>query len=1012
MLLDASLPQLMPDTFSVQQNDSIQTFQVLDNDVFGEDYSGSRCIRSVSSGSQGGWVGIGPDGSDVRYASAPGFVGEESFRYYVDDIGWAEVSVGVQSPLAADMFGIVSDGKVSSLDVPVNDAVSVRSALTLMSVSDSGVLGTLSMLSDSQGEVFVQPTMRDDWRFMEQYDGTISIDVLANDFMGSGYTGPKQITSIGETSDGGIAVLSDDGSSILYTPPEGFIGCDGFEYVVDGQYKAWGVVVVESVVRDDWRFMEQYDGTISIDVLANDFRGDGYTGPKQITSITETNAGGIAVLSDDGRSILYTPPEGFIGCDGFQYVVDGRHKAWGVVVVEPAVISDWRETVQDDTISIDVLANDFEDDGYTGSKQITSITETKASGIAVLSDDGRSILYTPPEGFIGSDSFGYVVDGRDEGLVVVVVHQAVKDDSRDMVQDDTISIDVLANDFGANIYVGPKQITSISETEAGGSVILSDDGCSILYTSPDGFVGQDSFTYAVDDKFTASVTVEVTPRARSDTYSFLAQPVSTDHDLDVLSNDALSVSYAYAGLGLITSVDQPQQGAVTIVDGGRQLRLTVPAGFDGDLQFSYTVDGRYNGSVTVSVPSRLKEDEIHVLQDSHDVVLDVLQNDLLSPDDGYLGPGLISAVGIPEMGTARISEDGRSILYTPAQDFVGTDRFTYSVDGMREATVTVSVNDDNWVGGWNCYDRSLMIDITFTLHPIDTISLVEIVNADPSTGETPADTPAEEPSLTSRPPAPAPAEILDQPLLVLPVSWEAAVPYSGQDTNPPVLLSGNELPLRLTDFDTAFWTSESQDIPSESSEFAIWRDWELSDSRGLRGDRLDGEIPFGVEGSGSLDISETVTAPKDAANADTTSAATLLRRRSVKKTPRFSARDSVDSDTVSLAIIHTAMETGYEFAARDRGESAAQPSSQHDEATTPGTATQIIAQSDTPSELATDPPYFVAEAQLADAAADEGVAAIAALLAAVWGAPVLTEANDRATIPAVRRSVRRPPPAA
>ena len=39
----------------------------------------------------------------------------------------------------------------------------------------------------------------------------------------------------------------------------------------------------------------------------------------------------------------------------------------------------------------------------------------------------------------------------------------------------------------------------------------------------------------------------------------------------------------------------------------------------------------------------------------------------------------------------QASADGKSVRYTPAEDFVGADRFTYTVDGIMQATVTINV---------------------------------------------------------------------------------------------------------------------------------------------------------------------------------------------------------------------------------------------------------------------------------------------------------------------------------
>lgn len=89
---------------------------------------------------------------------------------------------------------------------------------------------------------------------------------------------------------------------------------------------------------------------------------------------------------------------------------------------------------------------------------------------------------------------------------------------------------------------------------------------------------------------------------------------------------------------------------------------------------------------TFSTPVATADDSATVAEDKA-VSINVLAND---------GAGLVvTATGKAAHGTATVSADGGSVLYTPNADFFGTDSFTYSVSdgkgGLGQATVTVTV---------------------------------------------------------------------------------------------------------------------------------------------------------------------------------------------------------------------------------------------------------------------------------------------------------------------------------
>lgn len=151
----------------------------------------------------------------------------------------------------------------------------------------------------------------------------------------------------------------------------------------------------------------------------------------------------------------------------------------------------------------------------------------------------------------------------------------------------------------------------------------------------------------------------------------------------------------------IIGVSDPVEGnTVSINDNGTPedpsddfLVYTAAADFEGEDSLLYTIsDGRGGtASATVNVtgitndPPVAADDEAIVAQGA-DAAIAVLANDS-DPDGNSL---TIITVADPENGTVDI--DGDRIIYSPNDEFTGTDSFTYSIsDGAATDTATVTV---------------------------------------------------------------------------------------------------------------------------------------------------------------------------------------------------------------------------------------------------------------------------------------------------------------------------------
>jgi len=175
----------------------------------------------------------------------------------------------------------------------------------------------------------------------------------------------------------------------------------------------------------------------------------------------------------------------------------------------PVAVADATNTLKNAAVTINVLANDSDPNGYALTLQ--SVTQP-ANGTAAIS--GTKILYTPTTGFTGTDSFTYTIfDGYFDSAtttVTVTVNQPsppnLVNDTATTTQNTPVTISVLAND--TDPYSLPLSIQSVIQPARGAAAIV---GTNVVYTPNNYWYGLDTFTYSAGDGYgpNAMATVSV-----------------------------------------------------------------------------------------------------------------------------------------------------------------------------------------------------------------------------------------------------------------------------------------------------------------------------------------------------------------------------------------------------------------------------------------------------------------------------------------------------------------------
>jgi VCBS repeat-containing protein len=304
-------------------------------------------------------------------------------------------------------------------------------------------------------------------------------------------------------------------------------------------------------------------------------------------------------------------------------------------------------------------------------------------------------------------SFGSV------SITVDATFAAVNDTFNVNEDSQNFSLNPLAND---TIEAGSGNVLTISAvgtTNNGGSVQISGDGKTLLYTPATNFFGSETFTYTVrnqtNETSTATITVQVQPQNDPPTAVDDAVNVPEDSQnfaIDVLANDLITPDANETKK--VTAVTQPTNGGSAAVGpGGNTVTYTPAANFIGTATFTYTLSDGNGGTDTATVTVTVTEandnpvalnDSATVAEESSSTTINVLANDTTGPDTGETLT--VTAVGQPNNGgSVTIATGGTGVVYTPAANFQGLETFTYTISdgrgGTATATVGVTVTNSN-----------------------------------------------------------------------------------------------------------------------------------------------------------------------------------------------------------------------------------------------------------------------------------------------------------------------------
>lgn len=278
-------------------------------------------------------------------------------------------------------------------------------------------------------------------------------------------------------------------------------------------------------------------------------------------------------------TLTYTPNEGFIGVDNFRILRWDMNPAPHytyldiTVIVTPALIKayhDYAVTYSDQTVVVDVLANDISSNGVKVLQAVPAINH----GTAVFNQTTGLISFTPFPGFSGTAHFNYAlcngVGDCDDGTVSITVMEEVPTNENEVVK-------VFTKKNETQFILIPEDYTLVQAPANG----VYDPGADVPeYTPESDYVGFDEIRFT-NGNHEVIFDIEVLDLA-TNVFAFDDRAFTTTNaevDIDVTDNDV-----ALSGCNLSVN-SQPDHGSVSVQNG---MMVYVPDnGFIGVDQFTY-----------------------------------------------------------------------------------------------------------------------------------------------------------------------------------------------------------------------------------------------------------------------------------------------------------------------------------------------------------------------------------------------------------------------------------------
>ena len=530
---------------------------------------------------------------------------------------------------------------------------------------------------------------------------------------------------------------------------------DGDGYQVQGRIDININQINDNPIVEDIRVSTLEEEVVTIRPLeqARDEEGD------SLSIIALSSANGSSILNTETNTILFTPSTNFIGEALINYTVrdsqGGETEGRIFVDVEnrvdnPIANDDIATTNEEQSVLISPLLNDIHPDGLDFNLLFASSNE------GMTSIEGNDFIrFNPNEDYNGQATIVYeiidTIGNRDTGIIIVTVmgeNDAPVIDSSLRVQsiyeDSTLSLSM--DNYVTDVDSADYSITSSNASE--GTITINHSTKELIYRPNLNYNGTDIISVVISDgELESNINIIVTVRSLND------NPIITNQNISSLENQEIEIDIS----PFVEEVDGDDFFLFSAISNNGKVRINNNTliynpniNYDGNDVINYVVrdisGGSSRGLIFLNIQGNnqapiVANGELTIAEDT-ETNIELLLN-ATDPENDSLEILNISSIE----GTYTIDEERHSIIYTPIENFVGADEFSYQVSDGNGAITTVNfiinvvgVNDLPTIELEESYtideDTTLILDITELVDDIEDntvrIDSLAVDNADSS----------------------------------------------------------------------------------------------------------------------------------------------------------------------------------------------------------------------------------------------------------------------------------------
>ncbi|AZL83470.1 tandem-95 repeat protein (plasmid) [Aliivibrio salmonicida] len=493
---------------------------------------------------------------------------------------------------------------------------------------------------------------------------------------------------------------------VTYISNNGFTGKDEFTYSVSDGKNPKSILAVTVHVTDITsinkppvgklsNFKAHKNSTTEGVIIAHDPNGD------KLDYVAVSHASnGTFIITDRKTGLFeYTPDLNFTGSDMVSYSVsDGEYSDTKNLVIVTSELTSVNKPPRAFTNALNALSNSTSNFQLSaidpeGSNLQFSITSTTTSGVLTMANSGLGVIsYTPDSNYKGNDSFEYLVsDGELDVLETVIINVNSTAAPNEAPRAFELALFGLVDKTLTGTLKGYDKdgdeltYSILHQPEFGTATVVGTHSGEFSYKPPRGFVGKVNFNYSVDDGHQVSigkVTLEV-----SNLTSIKEPPLIAKTMFNVVDKDEdfymhVPVFDRNTGERLTYSIDDSETvGGIELVSHDNSDLIYMPDYYSSSVdKFDLIVsDGVFETRRTITL--NIQNQAPIPVTVSAEVFRNTKLNSifLLAIDRDLWESPSFGIVELPKNGTVYQENGNSEFVYTPNKNFIGKDRMKYSV---------------------------------------------------------------------------------------------------------------------------------------------------------------------------------------------------------------------------------------------------------------------------------------------------------------------------------------------